>query len=99
LHWRAAHLRDAMTRQLGMGYHVISGGNLQISERLTLRLDGAGALHPAPRESRGEVTRLRSASVFGRAFAVRVSLRHVPTHDVAESYAETAFLRLVEALV
>jgi hypothetical protein len=37
--------------------------------------------------------------VFGRAFAVRVSRRHVPTRGEADSYAETPLLRLVEALV
>jgi hypothetical protein len=54
---------------------------------------------PRPKRIAGRGGKACSASVFGRAFAVRVSLRHVPTHDVAESYAETPFLRLVEALV
>src|SRR5207245_8543943 len=40
-----------------------------------------------------------STSVFGRAFAVRVSRRHVPTRGEADSDAETPLLRLVEALV
>jgi hypothetical protein len=38
--------------------------------------------------------------VFGRAFAVRVSLRHaVPPRGEAGKHAEAALLRLVEALV
>jgi hypothetical protein len=46
------------------------------------------------------VARLRSLSVFGRAFAVRVSLRHaVPPRGEAGKHAEAALLRLVEALV
>src|SRR3979490_2134254 len=52
---------------------------------------------PPPSESRGEVARLRSASVFGLASAV--SLGPVSMRGEAESQAETALLRLVEALV
>src|SRR5437870_6821204 len=54
---------------------------------------------PRPAFTRGGVARLHSTSVFGRAFAVRVSRRHVPTRGEADSDAETPLLRLVEALV
>ena len=37
--------------------------------------------------------------MFGRASAVRVMLRHVPTRGETQSDGETALLRLVEALV
>ena len=37
--------------------------------------------------------------MFGRAFAMRVSRRHVPTRGEADSDPETPLLRLVEALV
>jgi hypothetical protein len=46
-----------------------------------------GALHPAPSERGARVARLHSTSVFGRAFAVRVSRRHVPTRGEADSDA------------
>jgi hypothetical protein len=45
------------------------------------------------------VARLRSTSVFDRVSAVCASLRHVPTRREAQGQAETALLRLVEALV
>src|SRR4029077_9049706 len=50
-------------------------------------------------ESRGEMARLRSARVFVSASVVRVSPCRVPMCGEAESHAETALLRLVEALV
>jgi hypothetical protein len=62
-------------------------------------LYGNRAVPPRPSESRGEVARLRSASVFGRDSAARVMFRHVPTRGEAKSDGETALLRLVKALV
>src|SRR5258708_32218296 len=53
---------------------------------------------PRPAFTRGGVARLDSTSGFGRAFAVRVSRRHVPTRGEADSDAQTALLALVEGL-
>jgi hypothetical protein len=41
----------------------------------------------------------RAVDLFGRASAVRVSLRPVPAYREAQSYTKPALLRLVEALV
>src|SRR5258708_32265533 len=68
------------------------------SQRDLVSATGRGS-HPRPAFTRGGVARLDSTSVFGRAFAVRVSRRRVPTRGEADSDAETPLLRLVEALV
>jgi hypothetical protein len=90
------------THAAGHGRDLLAPSEASITGKLAARagLRRRGALHPAPCESRGEVARLRSASLFGRACAVRASLRHVPTcGGEAESHAEAALLRLIEALI